>query len=242
MNTSASTSAPLFHRYLHRHGIATALFSLGLAACSGGGGGGGGGGADMVIVPADEWDFVVTNLSTNPDPVGTGLDFTLSATVSNAPASSSNTPSSTLTYYRYTDSTLATVAETFTDTVAIPAIAPGTVPATNTSISLTAPSTAGSYYYGACMPTTGNDTDASNNCATATVTAVAPAWDFVVTNLATNLDPIGTGLDFTLSATVSNAAAANTNTPASTLTYYRYTDATLATVAETFTDTVSIPA
>ncbi|MGI9346005.1 MAG: CARDB domain-containing protein, partial [Gammaproteobacteria bacterium] len=148
-------------------------------------------------------------------------------TVSNAAAANTNTPASTLTYYRYTDATLATVAETFTDTVSIPAIAAGTSATTDTSVSLTAPSTAGSYYYGACMPTTGNDTDASNNCASATVTAVVPAWDLSASNItAPATAPLPDAFD--LSATVSNAATANFNSPAdATLRFYRSDDSTM---------------
>ena len=50
------------------------------------------------------------------------------------------------------------------------------------SISLTAPSTPGTYYYGACVDVVSDETDATNNCSPAVTVKVgaAPAPDLVV--------------------------------------------------------------
>ena len=89
----------------------------------------------------------------------TGASFTLSATVSNA--GDGGSVATTLRYYRSTDVTI-TRSDTAvgTDAVGAPA-ASGT---SAQSISLTAPATAGAYYYGACVDTVTDESDTTDNC------------------------------------------------------------------------------
>ena len=89
----------------------------------------------------------------------TGVSFTLSATVSNAGDGESVT--TTLRYYRSTDGTITTT-DTAVGTDAVGALAASGTSAQ--SISLTAPATAGAYYYGACVDTVTDESDTTDNC------------------------------------------------------------------------------
>ena len=108
------------------------------------------------------------------------------------------------------------------------------------SISLSAPSSTGTYYYGACVESVSDETDTGNNCSSAVTVTVgaAPAPDLVVdAPTVTNSSPIA-GASFTLSATVRNQG--NGQSAATTLRYYRSTDATVSTSdTEVGTDPVS---
>ena len=80
------------------------------------------------------------------------------------------------------------------------------------SISLTAPSSAGTYYYGACVDTVTGESDTTNNCSSAvSVTVSAPPPpppqtnpDLEVQSPSVNNNSLDTGASFTLSATVRN--------------------------------------
>ena len=154
----------------------------------------------------------------------TGAGFTLSATVRNA--GDGGSPATTLRYYRSTDTTIAT-SDTAVGTDAV-----GTLAAAGTSaqsISLTAPATAGTYYYGACVDTVTGESDTTNNCsASVKVDVAAPEYPNLEVGTPTVSDsgPV-TGASFTLSATVRNAG--DGGSPATTLRYYRSTDTTIAT-------------
>ncbi len=156
----------------------------------------------------------------NPDP---GETFTLSATVTNAGAGES--PATTLRYYRSTDATI-TRSDAQVGTDAVSALsASGTSAA---SISLSAPAGAGTYYYGACVDAVADESNTADNCSSAVRVDVATPNrppNLVVNTVRVddaNPDP---GETFTLSATVTNAGAGES--PATTLRYYRSTDATI---------------
>ncbi len=91
-----------------------------------------------------------------------GGSFILSATVTNSDDAAS--AATTLRYFRSSDATITT-ADTQIGTDAV-----GTLAAAGTSdqaVDLTAPSAAGTYYYGACVDSVSNETDTSNNCSSA---------------------------------------------------------------------------
>ena len=92
----------------------------------------------------------------------TGATFTLSATVTNAGEGES--AATTLRYYRSTDATITT-SDTQAGTDPVGALAAAGT--SDQSISLTAPSTAGTYYYGACVDAVTDESDTLNNCSTA---------------------------------------------------------------------------
>ena len=154
----------------------------------------------------------------------TGATFTLSATVSNA--GDGESAATTLRYYRSTDATITTSdAQVGTDSV-------GALAASGTSaesISLTAPATAGAYYYGACVDGVTGESDTTNNCsASVQVNVEEPKYPDLEVGTPTVDDASPqTGATFTLSATVSNAG--DGESAATTLRYYRSTDATITT-------------
>ena len=151
--------------------------------------------------------------------------FTLSATVRNQ--GSGRSAFTRLRYYRSTDATITT-GDTGVGTDLVSGLdAQGSGAE---SISVTAPSTPGTYYYGACVDSTSDESDTTNNCSAAVVVTVgaAPAPDLVVDTPTVDVSassPAGTR--FTLSATVRNQG--NGRSATTTLSYYRSTDATITT-------------
>ena len=137
----------------------------------------------------------------------------------------------TLRYYRSTDAMISTTdTQVGTDSVGVLA-ADGT---SDESISLTAPSKAGTHYYGACVDAVTDESDTTDNCSAAVKVDVEDSTTPRTTQPDLEVGPPtvsesspATGETFTLSATVTNAgdgAAA-----ATTLRYYRSTDATITT-------------
>ena len=104
----------------------------------------------------------------------TGDSFTLSATVRNQGDGSS--VATTLRYYRSTDSTI-TSSDTSVGTDSVSGLSAGG--SGDESIDLTAPSTAGTYYYGACVDSVSGESATTNNCSSAVAVTVsaAPAPD-----------------------------------------------------------------
>ena len=89
-----------------------------------------------------------------------GETFTLSATVRNA--GDGESAATTLRYYRSTDATITT-SDTAQGTDAVGVIAAGAF-ITGLGIDLSAPSTPGTYYYGACVDAVAGESDTTNNC------------------------------------------------------------------------------
>ena len=168
-------------------------------------------------------DLVVDTLTVSSSAPTAGARFTLNATVRNQGNGSS--ASTTLRYYRSTDSTITTTdTEVGTDSVfRLNASASG-----DESISLTAPSTAGTYYYGACVESVSGESDTANNCSSAVTVTVgaAPAPDLVVDTPTVSSSSPTAGASFTLNATVRNQG--NGPSAFTTLRYYRSTDSTVS--------------
>ena len=116
-------------------------------------------------------DLVVDRPTVSESSPTAGASFTLSTTVRNQGNGSS--ASTMLRYYRSGDSTITTGdTEVGTDYV----YRPDAGESGDESVSLTAPSTPGTYYYGACVDSVSGESDTQNNCSTAvTVTVSAPA-------------------------------------------------------------------
>ena len=180
-------------------------------------------------------DLVVDTPTVSESAPTAGASFTLSATVRNQGSGAS--VSTTLRYYRSTDSTISTGdTEVGTDQVsALSASGSGAE-----SISQTAPSTAGTYYFGACVDAVSDESDANNNCSGAVTVSVgaAPAPDLVVDRPTVSESAPAAGASFTLSATVRNqGSGASVST---TLRYYQSADSTITTSdTEVGTDSVS---
>ncbi len=120
-------------------------------------------------------DLVVQSPSVSNNNVASGATFTLGATVRNQGDGSS--AATTLHYYRSTDATVST-SDTEVGTDAVSSLSAGDTSAE--SINLTAPSSSGTFYYGACVDAVADESDTGNNCSAAvsiTVAAVIPTDD-----------------------------------------------------------------
>ena len=174
-----------------------------------------------VAVAARAPDLVV-DASASDTSLDLGGSFTLRARVRNQGTGA--TPATTLRYYRSTDTTIST-ADTEVGTDAVHGLAASAT--SNESITLTAPATVGTYYYGACVDTVTDEADTTNNCSTGVTVVVAPAPDLVVESPTVSNSSPSAGASFTLSATVHNQGTGAA--VATTLRYYRSTNATIST-------------
>ncbi len=150
----------------------------------------------------------------------TGGSFTLSATVRNAGDGASS--SSTLRYYRSVGQTITT-ADTQVGTDAVDGLAASGM--SPESISLTAPSTAWTYYYGACVDAVSNESNTENNCSAATQLTVSwppppTGYDLAVHNIALNTEAPKAGEDITFTVTIRNKG--NVASTERVVTYYRW--------------------
>ena len=169
-------------------------------------------------------DLVVNRPTVSESSPEAGARFTLSATVRNQ----GNSPSTftTLRYYQSADSRITTGdTQVGTDSVSrISALVTG-----NESISLTAPDTPGTYYYGACVDAVSDETNTANNCSAAVTVAVGapPAPDLVVDRPTVSGSAPAAGARFTLNATVRNQG--NGPSALTTLRYYQSADSAITT-------------
>ena len=114
-------------------------------------------------------DLVAASPSVNPPNPAPSQSFTLSVAIHNR--GNASAPPTTVRYYLSTDSTITTDdTEVGTDTVSGLA-APST---TFKLIRLTAPSSPGTYYYGACVQPVSGESDIQNNCSSASEVVVVP--------------------------------------------------------------------
>ena len=97
-----------------------------------------------------------------------GASFTLSATVRNR--GDAGSAATTLRYYRSSDATISS-SDTAVGTDAVAGLAAGASGAE--SISLTAPSSAGTHYYGACVDSVSGESSTANNCSSGVRVQVA---------------------------------------------------------------------
>ena len=169
-------------------------------------------------------DLSVGSPSVSDSSLETSGAFTLLVAVSNQ--GDGEATATTLRYYRSTDATITT-SDTLVATNAMSGLAPAA--SSSRSVQLNAPSTAGMYYYGACVDAVDDESDTSNNCsASVQVDVEAPTYPDLSVGLPSVSDASPeTGASFTLSATVSNQG--DGEAPATTLRYYRSTDATITT-------------
>ena len=127
-------------------------------------------GVTVTVAVATAPDLVVGAPSVDDSSPTTGASFTLSATVRNQGSGSS--AATTLRYYRSTDSSI-TSSDTAVGTDSVSGLsASGT---SDESIDQTAPSTAGTYYYGACVDSVTGESNTTNNCSSGVTVTVAVA-------------------------------------------------------------------
>ena len=150
-----------------------------------------------VKITVKDSDLIVQAPTVNDSTPDPGTSFTLSATVKNEGGERSG--STTLRYYRSTDSTISTSdAEVGTDGVG--SLNSGST--SDESITLTAPSTNGTYYYGACVDSVTDESDSSNNCSSSvsiTITGgTQTSPDLVVESISADDDTVEAEDDFPL--------------------------------------------
>ena len=144
-------------------------------------------------------------------------------------------PATTLRFYRSRNRTIST-DDTLLDTVAVGTIAVSRRIDSET-LTLTAPSAAGTYYYGACVDAVTNESDTTNNCSDSRpITVEGPPPDLVV--LAPDVGEVQEDGTFFLLMTVHNQGAGGA--AATTVRYKRSTDGSITTSDTTVgTDVVS---
>ena len=186
--------------------------------------------AVSIVVTAP--DLRVGSVFASPDSMFAGASFTLAATVSNDGEAASS--ATTLRYYLSADTTISS-ADTEVGTDAVAALDAGT--SSVEAVVLTAPSTAGTYYYGVCVDAVSGESDTTNNCSSAvSVSVTAP--DLTVGSVSASIDSMFTGMSFALAATVSNDGEAASS--ATTLRYYLSADTTISSAdTEVGTDAVA---
>ena len=157
-------------------------------------------------------DLTVPSLLTFTNPWGYSPSFSLSANVVNQGSGSSGT--TTLRYYRSTDSTI-TRGDTEVGTDAVGGLAASG--RRSESIDLTAPSAPGTYYYGACVDAVSDESDTTNNCS-GSIAFIVPAetsTDATLSGLSLSDVNFGTFASGTTaySAQVANSVTETTVTP-----------------------------
>ena len=115
-------------------------------------------------------DLVVESPGVSSPTMDPEEEFTFSTTVRNV--GDGDAAATTLRYYLSTDATISTSdTEVGTDTVAELAVSASS----DESVTLAAPMTAGTYYYGACVGVVAGESDTTNNCSSSVaVTVVEP--------------------------------------------------------------------
>ncbi len=173
--------------------------------------------------PASSPDLIVESFSVSDSILDAGATFTLSATVRNQGTGTSPLLMN-LDYYRSTDETIST-SDTKVGWDLVRRLAASEI--SDESTRVWAPSSGGTYYYGACIEAVSGESDTDNNCSNAvTVTVGSP--DLIVEPPSVSDSSPKAGASFTLSATVRNQG--NGTSPfLMTLNYYLSTDATIST-------------
>ena len=146
-----SVSSGTYYIKVESYGSRTGSYTVHASFSSSSGGGGSSGSPDLVVESPSVSDNTLT----------TGQSFTLSATVRNQGTGSS--ASTTLRYYRSSNSTIST-SDTQVGTDSVSGLSASGTSAE--SISLSAPSSAGTYYYGACVNSVTGESNTGNNCST----------------------------------------------------------------------------
>ena len=192
------------------------------------------GSVTVTVGAAPTPDLVVGSPTVDTSAPVAGERFTLSATVRNS--GDGRSASTTLRYYQSDNATITT-ADTEVDTDSVFRLDAQESGAESTRV--TAPSTPGTYYYGACVDSVSDESDTTNNCSgSVTVTVgAAPTPDLVVGSPTVDTSAPVAGERFTLSATVRNSG--DGRSASTTLRYYQSDNATITT-ADTEVDTDSV--
>ena len=177
-------------------------------------------------------DLVVESVSVSNSSLAPGQSFTLKATVRNQGAGDAD--ATTLRYYRSNDPTIS-ISDVQVDTFDVGSLAASGTSAS--SVNLTAPSNAGTYYYGACVESVSGESNTKNNCSTGARMTVSGSADLVVESISVSSNDLTLGQSFTVRATVRNKGAGQAD--ATTLRYYRSNDPTIS-ISDVQVDTFDV--
>ena len=140
------------------------------------------------------------------------------------------TNAATLRYYQSTDATISS-EDTQVGTAAVGALGVSGISLSQEEIDLTAPSTAGTYYYGACVDAVAGESDTTDNCTRRSVTVdvveTTIGSDLVLDRVIRDDSTREPGETFRIFVTVRNQGVEWS--PATTVRFYRSTDATITT-------------
>ena len=180
--------------------------------------------AVVVAVLAPDPELTVINMRASETSAAPSAMLTLTATVGNTGIRSA--PATTLRWYLSADDTIET-----TDTPAGDEAVSGLESAASVTLmgTVTAPGTAGTHYYGACVDAVPEESDPANNCSAAVAVVVAstsPNPELIVTNMMASHALAAPSGMLTLTATVVNNGGVS---PATTLRWYLSTDGTIGT-------------
>ena len=123
----------------------------------------------VVPPPPITSDLVVETPLVSNNSLRPGASFALSATVRNQ--GTADATATTLRFYQSTD-TIITTSDTQIGTASVRGLAPNAT--TKLDITLTAPTSEGTYDYGGCVDAVGNEGRTDNNCSTAVTITVLP--------------------------------------------------------------------
>ena len=180
----------------------------------------------MVIGRQTSPDLVVRNMDrSGSDSVLVGQQFNLQAQVENIGDGQSTT--TTLRFYRSSDASINT-RDVPERTARVGTVQPGRNSPQSTPV--TAPSSPGTYYYGACVDAVAGESDTTNNCSSALWVVIGrqTSPDLVVRNMdRSGSGSVLVGQRFNLQAQVENIGDGQSTT--TTLRFYRSSDASINT-------------
>ncbi len=162
----------------------------------------------------------------------TGINLDLSVRVLNRGAGSSS--AGVVSYYRSADASISTEdTEVGSDNFSQLAAAGASGASSDQNLILTAPTTSGTYYYGACVEVLSGESDTANNCSAAVrvnVTSDLTVSNFEVENITATPGVTNIGRSVNLSVVVTNQGAGISS--AGVVKYYRSADANI-TISDT---------
>ena len=181
--------------------------------------------SSQVIQQATAPDYVIESVEASETSLSAGQRFSMSATVKNQGADLDGFTLSTLRFYQSTDATIST-GDTELDTRPILPLDADETREWSLPV-LYAPTTAGTYYYGACVDPLEEETDKLNNCSKALTLSVGGP-DLVIDSLAVSETSLSAGQRFSMSARVKNQGV-GASIDLTTLRFYSSQDATIST-------------
>ena len=180
--------------------------------------------SESVVVTVIGPDLIVESLAVSDTMLSAGQRFSLTATVLNQGAGDTR-GFTTVRFYSSTDTTISTsdteIGEWFISSL-------DASESQERSLNfLTAPTTGGTYYYGACVDPLPEETDQQNNCSVA-LTVTVGGSDLIVQSLTISDDSLSVGERFSLIATVHNQGTGDTQA-FTNVRFYSSADTTIST-------------